>query len=41
VFLNIGYRPVFEKLENTTFRRLDLFSFSGEGELSSSENTGD
>jgi hypothetical protein len=25
------HRPVFEELENTTFRRLDLFPSSGEG----------
>jgi hypothetical protein len=31
VFLDFFHRPVFERLENTTFRKLDLFSSSGEG----------
>jgi hypothetical protein len=29
--LDFGHRPVFQKLENTTFRKLYLFSSSGEG----------
>jgi hypothetical protein len=28
--LGIFHRPVFKRLENTTFRKLDLFSSSGE-----------
>jgi hypothetical protein len=31
VFLDFVHRPVFYKLENTTFRQLDLFPSSGEG----------
>jgi hypothetical protein len=31
-FFNFVHRPVFQKLENTTFRKLDLFPSSGEGE---------
>jgi hypothetical protein len=30
-FLDFVHRPVFQKLENTTFRKLDLFPSSGEG----------
>jgi hypothetical protein len=30
-FLEFVHRPVFYKLENTTFRKLDLFPSSGEG----------
>jgi hypothetical protein len=30
-FLDFVHRPVFLKLENTTFRKLDLFPSSGEG----------
>jgi hypothetical protein len=29
--LDFVHRPVFEKLENTTFRKLDLFPSTGEG----------
>jgi hypothetical protein len=29
-FLDFVHRPVFQKLENTTFRNLDLFPSSGE-----------
>jgi hypothetical protein len=31
-FSDFGHRPVFYKLEKTTFRKLDLFPSSGEGE---------
>jgi hypothetical protein len=31
-FLDYFRRPVFYKIENTTFRKLDLFPSSGEGE---------
>jgi hypothetical protein len=31
-FSDFVHRPVFYKLENTTFRKLDLFPSSGEGE---------
>jgi hypothetical protein len=31
-FFYFIHRPVFYKLENTTFRKLDLFPSSGEGE---------
>jgi hypothetical protein len=31
-FLEFVHRPVFSKLENTTFRKLDLFLSSGERE---------
>jgi hypothetical protein len=30
-FFNFVHRPVFRKLENTTFRKLDMFPSSGEG----------
>jgi hypothetical protein len=30
-FLEFVYRPEFQILENTTFRKLDLFAVSGEG----------
>jgi hypothetical protein len=30
-FLDFVHHPVFKKLENTTFRELDLFPSSGEG----------
>jgi hypothetical protein len=30
-FLDFFHRPVFYRLENTTFRKLDLFPSSGEG----------
>jgi hypothetical protein len=30
-FLDFVHRPVFQKIENTTFRKLDLFPSSGEG----------
>jgi hypothetical protein len=32
-FLDCGHRPVFYKLENTTFRKLDLFPSSREGRV--------
>jgi hypothetical protein len=31
-FLDFFHRPVFYRIENTTFRKLDLFPSSGEGE---------
>jgi hypothetical protein len=31
-FSDFVHRPVFQKLENTTFRKLDLFPSSGDGE---------
>jgi hypothetical protein len=31
-FLDFFHRPVFKKTENTTFPKLELFPFSGEGE---------
>jgi hypothetical protein len=31
LFLNFVHRPIFDILENTTFRELDLFPSSGEG----------
>jgi hypothetical protein len=30
-FLHFAHRPIFDKLENTTFRKQDLFLSSGEG----------
>jgi hypothetical protein len=38
-FLDFVHRPVFCKLENTTFRELDLFPSSGEGEGGSLRKT--
>jgi hypothetical protein len=29
--LDFVHRPIFQKIENTTFRKLDLFPFAGEG----------
>jgi hypothetical protein len=32
-FSDFGHRPIFQKLKNKIFRKLDLFPFLGEGEL--------